>query len=109
MVVAYAALSRRLDRTPITTAIFVVSFGLLLGSKGLGLIDAPAAGKQVRLLAEVTLTLVLFGDAARIVFAALRREYVVPARLLGIGLPLTILVCSRSSWRRLMRLSSKLW
>jgi NhaP-type Na+/H+ or K+/H+ antiporter len=90
VVVAYAALSRRLDRTPITAAIFFVSLGLLLGSKGLGLIDAPAAGEQVRRLAEVTLTLVLFGDAARIDIAALRREYVVPARLLGIGLPLTI-------------------
>jgi hypothetical protein len=39
VVVAYAALSRRLDRTPITAAIFFVSCGLLLGSKGLGLVE----------------------------------------------------------------------
>ena len=39
----------------------------------------------------MTLTLVLFADASRIDLSALRREYTVPARLLGIGLPLTIL------------------
>ena len=38
----------------------------------------------------MTLTLVLFSDASRIDLPALRREYSVPARLLGIGLPLTI-------------------
>ena len=41
-------------------------------------------------LAEATLVVVLFTDAARINLPALRREYSVPARLLGIGLPLTI-------------------
>ena len=41
-------------------------------------------------VAEVTLTLVLFADASRISVRALRREYAVPLRLLGLGLPLTI-------------------
>ena len=45
----------------------------------------------MRRLAEVTLTLVLFADASQIDVGALRREYAVPLRLLGIGLPLTIL------------------
>ena len=44
----------------------------------------------MRLLAEATLTVVLFADASRIDLRTLRREYAVPARLLGIGLPLTI-------------------
>ena len=44
----------------------------------------------MKLLAEATLTLVLFADASRISLRALRREYSVPLRLLGIGLPLTI-------------------
>ena len=34
----------------------------------------------------------LFADASRIDLRALRREYALPARLLGIGLPLTIVV-----------------
>src|SRR5262245_5316774 len=91
LVLVYALVSRRLDQTPITAAIFFLSAGLLFGSKGLGWIDASARGETVRLLAEVTLTMVLFADASRINLATLKREYVVPLRLLGIGLPLTIL------------------
>jgi sodium/hydrogen antiporter len=91
IVVAYAVLSQRLDRTPVTAAIFFVSCGLVFGNKGLGWIDLGSGSESVRLLAELTLTLVLFADASRIDVPALRREYLVPARLLGIGLPLTIL------------------
>ena len=91
VVLVYALLSRRLDRTPVTAAIFFLSAGLLFGSKGLGWIDIAPRGETVRVLAELTLALVLFADASRIDLAALRREYVVPARLLGIGLPLAIL------------------
>jgi hypothetical protein len=54
------------------------------------LIDLHIGGEPVKLLAEATLTLVLFADASRISFPALRSEFAVPARLLGIGLPLTI-------------------
>ena len=86
----YALVSRRLDRTPITAAIVFLSAGVFFGSKGLGWIDVGAGSETVRLLAETTLTLVLFADASRIDLTALRREYLVPARLLGIGLPLTI-------------------
>jgi len=90
VVVAYALLSRRLERTPLTAGIVFLSAGLLFGGKGLGWVELGARGETVRVLAEATLTLVLFSDAARIDLGALRREYVVPARLLGIGLPLTI-------------------
>jgi NhaP-type Na+/H+ or K+/H+ antiporter len=89
-VVAYALVSRWLDHTPVTAAIFFVTGGLLFGSKGLGWIDFGVRSEPVRLLAEATLTLVLFADASRIDVAALRREYHLPLRLLGIGLPLTI-------------------
>ena len=40
-------------------------------------------GEQVKLLAEITLTLVLFADASRISLRALRHEFAVPLRLLG--------------------------
>jgi sodium/hydrogen antiporter len=91
VVLVYALVSRRLDRTPITAGIFFLSAGLLFGNKGLDWIDVSARGETVRTLAEATLTVVLFADASRIDLRALRREYVVPVRLLAIGLPLTIL------------------
>jgi NhaP-type Na+/H+ or K+/H+ antiporter len=91
VLLTYAGLSRALERTPVTGAIFFLSAGLIVGNEGLGWVDFGPKSEQVRLLAELTLTLVLFADASRIDVSALRREYTVPARLLGIGLPLTIL------------------
>jgi NhaP-type Na+/H+ or K+/H+ antiporter len=74
----------------VSAPIFFLTTGLIVGTKGLGWIDLSPRSEQVRVLAELTLTLVLFADASRINVRALRREYSVPARLLGIGLPLTI-------------------
>jgi NhaP-type Na+/H+ or K+/H+ antiporter len=67
-----------------------VALGLLAGPRVLGEIDVPPTGAAVRILAEATLALVLFADAARIDVRALRRDYRLPLRLLSVGLPLTI-------------------
>ena len=90
VVLGYAAFSRRLDGTVVTPAIVFVGAGVVLGSDALGLIEVAPSGHVVKALAEATLGLVLFADASRIDLRALRREATVPARLLGIGLPLTI-------------------
>jgi NhaP-type Na+/H+ or K+/H+ antiporter len=88
--IVVGVVSRRIDGTPITPAILFVGVGLLVGTRALDLVDVSPSGEAVKLLAEVTLTVVLFADASRIDLRTLRREYAVPARLLGIGLPLTI-------------------
>ena len=62
----------------------------LVGTAGLGWIDVAPDAESLKLLAEATLALVLFADASRIDLRALRDGYALPARLLGIGLPLTI-------------------
>jgi NhaP-type Na+/H+ or K+/H+ antiporter len=90
IVLGFAAVSRRLDGTSITAPMVFTGAGLVLGAKAAGLVDPAANGSTVKVLASATLAVVLFGDAARIDFRALREEYRVPARLLGIGLPLTI-------------------
>ena len=87
-----AAVSRRLAGTPITPAMVFVAFGLLVGPKALDGVDLSSTGSAVRVLAEATLALVLFCDASRIDLSQLRRGRDVPVRLLGIGLPLTILL-----------------
>jgi sodium/hydrogen antiporter len=87
---AFAAVSGRIAGTPITAAMVFTAVGLLVGSEALGLIDVAPAGEPVKLLAEATLALVLFADASRIDVRALRGELSVPLRLLGIGLPLTL-------------------
>ena len=88
----FSVVSRRLAGTPITSAIVFVGVGLIAGIQALDLFDAPSTAESVKVLAEATLAFVLFSDASRINLRALRREYTVPARLLGIGLPLTIVL-----------------
>ena len=88
--IAVAAVSKRLSGSPITPAILFVSIGILVGPEVLDAVELSSTSSTVRALAEATLALVLFSDAARIDFGALRREISVPLRLLGIGLPLTI-------------------
>jgi len=91
LLIGYATASRRLQLLNVSGAMFFTTAGLLVGPV-LGLLDFEVESELVKRLAEIILTLVLFADAARISLPALRRELAVPLRLLGIGLPLTILV-----------------
>jgi NhaP-type Na+/H+ or K+/H+ antiporter len=90
MLIAYGAVSGRLRSTPVSQAMVFVALGLLAGSRVLALVEVDVANQFVRHLAEATLTLVLFCDAVRVNLGRLRHEAALPARLLGIGLPLTI-------------------
>ena len=85
-----AAISRYLSGTPLTTAILVVAIGVLTGPLVLDEIAAQPTSSTVRTLAEATLAVVLFSDSSRVNLRALKREASMPVRLLGIGLPLTI-------------------
>jgi NhaP-type Na+/H+ or K+/H+ antiporter len=91
MLIAYGAVSGRLLSTPITQAMVFVTLGLLAGNRILDLVDADTVTPFVRHLAEATLALVLFTDAVRVNRGRLRHESALPTRLLGVGLPLTIL------------------
>jgi len=90
VLLGFAAISRRVEGTPITAPIVFTVSGLLLGVEAAGAVDVHVTAEIVKLLAEVTLALVLFSDAARVDLPELRTEISLPARLLGIGLPLTI-------------------
>jgi sodium/hydrogen antiporter len=90
MLIAYGAVSGRLHTTPVSQAMVFVALGLLAGNRILDLVEADTANQFVRHLAEATLTLVLFTDAVRVNRGRLRHEAALPTRLLGIGLPLTI-------------------
>jgi NhaP-type Na+/H+ or K+/H+ antiporter len=85
-----AAVSRLLSGSPVTPTMLLVALGLLVGPQLLDGIDVSSRSSTVRVLAEATLTLVLFSDASRVGLHQLRREVGVPLRLLGLGLPLTI-------------------
>ncbi len=90
LLLVYAGVSHRLERTIVSAAMVFTAAGLLLGPDVLDWLHFDLGSSEIRLFAEITLTLVLFLDASRIDVRALRRELGFPARLLGIGLPLTI-------------------
>jgi len=91
ILLGFAAISGRIDGTSLTGPMVFTAAGLVVGVEALGFVDPAATGIEVKTLAEATLAVVLFSDASRIDLTALRRTLGIPARLLGIGLPLTIL------------------
>lgn len=91
-VLAYSTFAGAVERTWISGAILFTAFGLLIGPIGLDLISFKADREAIRTLAELTLALVLFTDAAGADMGVLRKARALPTRLLLIGLPLTILL-----------------
>jgi sodium/hydrogen antiporter len=67
-----------------------VGAGFFFGPEGFGLLHLTLNDHAVSTLAEAALVVVLFSDASRVDLRALRHEVSLPARLLGVGLPLTI-------------------
>ena len=92
-ILLFGSISRRLEKSVITPPMAYVVYGLLISSAALGLVQSVNINNEViRTLAEITLVLVLFTDASRIQLKLLRREYSLPLRLLGLGLPITIVL-----------------
>jgi len=91
-ILVYSAIAGRVERTWVSGPIVFTIFGLLIGPVGLDLLSFKADGETIRTLAELTLAMVLFTDAAGADMGILRRTEALPTRLLLIGLPLTILL-----------------
>lgn len=88
----YSAVAGAVERTPITGPIVATAFGVALGPVGLGWLGLDVGREGLRTLAELTLALVLFTDAANADLSVLGRGWRIPERLLVVGLPLTILL-----------------
>ncbi|MDT0618610.1 sodium:proton antiporter [Salinisphaera sp. P385] len=91
-VIAFAALSRRLETSMVTLPMVFAAFGWLIGQGGAELVPMHAEHEIIHTIAEITLILVLFADASRVDLRALRSHYAIPARMLLVGMPLTILL-----------------
>lgn len=89
--VGFGLVSARLSGSILTAPILFVAAGLLLGPLGVGVVEIDFSGGALETVAEFTLVLVLFADAARIDVKSLWRYHSLPTRMLLIGLPLTIL------------------
>ncbi len=93
-VLVYSAFAGRLESRWIHGALMFVLVGILLGPAVLDALHLQIRGPGLRVLAELTLAIVLFTDAANVNFKVLRTFNWIPSRLLLIGLPL----CLLSGW-----------
>jgi sodium/hydrogen antiporter len=87
---AWGLFSNRLERADLTAPIAFIGVGAALAA--FDLVRGPSGPEALTPLVEVTLVWVLFSDAARLPVQRLRRDGVMYLRLLGLGLPLTILL-----------------
>ena len=93
---AYALIARRLSDWILTAP--MVFLGLGWGMTEAGLFHVEGAEKALHLLAEATLVIVLFSDAAAVDLVALRKRFVWPERMLLIGLPATMALGTLAGW-----------
>lgn len=89
-VFAHGLVSGRLRSTIVTGPMVFVAVGLATGPEALDLAAVELESEQVIILAELTLAIVLFSDAVRVDPSMIRRFVGIPARTLGIGLPMVI-------------------
>lgn len=90
LIAAVALVRNRLGQLPLTGPILFVAAGMALSPDALGILEIDLSDESVALVAELTLAFVLFSDAARIDTRRDCLSFGLPARLLGIGLPLTV-------------------
>ena len=91
VIFGWAILSDWFARHDLTGPLVFMAAGLLLANPDWGIGRVDIGGDTVHALAEVTLALLLFGDASGVPPAAARRDLPLTARLLAIGLPLSML------------------
>ncbi|HEX6424526.1 MAG TPA: sodium:proton antiporter [Acidimicrobiales bacterium] len=92
LVLGWAAVSGALAHRNITGPLVFVAAGYLLANAEWGLLTVDVETATIHGVAEITLALVLFSDATRVDLHELRHDLWLPARLLGIGLPLSVVL-----------------
>ncbi|MFQ2388495.1 cation:proton antiporter [Aeromonas dhakensis] len=87
----YSLIAGRFESRLINGPLLFLLIGWLLGPGGIELLSLSIDSDGIKLLAELTLVIVLFSDAANTNWQVLLANRSLPIRLLLIGLPLTLL------------------
>lgn len=88
----YSLFSASIGRSILTLPILFVAFGYGVSEPLRAAADPVLLHEGKRLLAEITLILVLFSDASHVQFKRIRECWQISARMLLIGLPLSIVL-----------------
>ena len=90
VVLGYGYFSRLMQRFNISGPMVFMGVGIFLSPLGIGLTKIHIDSVLVQTIAEMALVIILFSDASQLHLKKLRYEWSIPARLLLIGLPLSI-------------------
>lgn len=90
--VAYALFSRKLAGSIVTGPMLFAIFGLAVGPAMLGWVDIEITNEVIHTIAEITLAVVLFTDAARTDLTLFRKWDNLSLRMLLIGIPLSVVL-----------------
>lgn len=88
--IAFALVSSRLARSPVTGPMFFATAGVIGAS--LALWEPLLRAVDVSIILELTLGLVLFTEAMKLRMVSWSEDFELPTRLLTIGMPLTIIL-----------------
>ncbi len=80
LLLIYSAVAGRVERSWLSGPIVFIAAGLLFGPYGIGLVRLNLGAEGLRSLAELTLAMVLFTDAANADFNVVRRNIGIPER-----------------------------
>ncbi len=95
IILLFGLFSKVAERSIITAPMVFVSIGLILGPLGFSWLHVNTDTNGIQLLAELTLIIILFVDASFIKLTNIKsRLKGLPARLLLLGLPLTMVLGS---------------
>ena len=98
LVVVYALAAARIEYLHVTGPIVFVAVGFVLGSGGVSAVELGPGSEIVRVTTAVTLSLLLFSDAASIRLRMLAHDAGLITRLLLIGLPLAVALGTGMAW-----------
>jgi sodium/hydrogen antiporter len=85
LIFLYGLISRISEKSPITGPMVFAGIGILASSVCFNLLDIKLGATVVKLIAEVTLVVILFVDASTVKLQTLKIQRGTPLRLLGIG------------------------
>ena len=88
----FSVVAGRIERSTITGPMVFIAFGVIAGPVGLGFLNLEVTNVELRVVADLTLALVLFIDAANADLSTVRSHALIPERMLLIGLPLSIIL-----------------
>lgn len=92
LIFLYGLISRVSEKSPISAPMVFTGIGILAGPLAFNLMDLRPGATIVKVIAEITLVIILFVDASTVNQRTLRIQRGIPLRLLGIGLPLTMVL-----------------